>query len=250
MPAVIATIPVGNFPGVVAVSPEGARAYVINNLGGSLSVIDTASNTVSATFPVSNNPRALALSPDGTLAYVTNSANTDFVSVIDITSNTIISTIPVGGIPNGVAVTPDGARAYVANGSGGTVSVINSATNTVTANIPVGAFPEGVAIAPDRPEWLARAVRAYVRPDRPGPALVVRLVTTEGAATIRIGPDSVDPVGDDAAVDVTLTGQAEVLAAAMDPHRVGDLVAAGQLHIDGEPRAVRRLAKVFDSPAR
>ena len=101
-----------------------------------------------------------------------------------------------------------------------------------------------------RPEWLARAVRAYMRPDRPGPAFVVRLATPEGASTIRIGPDSVDAAADDAAVDVTLTGKVEALAAAMDPRRVPDLVAAGQLHIDGEPRAVRRLAKVFDTPGR
>jgi len=33
MAAVIATIPVGNFPDVVAVSPNGARAYVVNSFG-------------------------------------------------------------------------------------------------------------------------------------------------------------------------------------------------------------------------
>ena len=76
MAAVVATIPVGNFPGVVAVSPDGAHAYVVNCLGGTMSVIDTASNTVSGTLPVSSNPRALALSPDGALAYVTNSEAT------------------------------------------------------------------------------------------------------------------------------------------------------------------------------
>jgi YVTN family beta-propeller protein len=106
MAAVIATIPVGNFPDVVAVSPNGARAYVVNSFGGTLSVINTATNTVTATIPVSNNPRAVALSPDGTRAYVTNSASNDFVAVIDTATNTTITTIPVGGIPNGVAVSP------------------------------------------------------------------------------------------------------------------------------------------------
>jgi hypothetical protein len=33
----------------------------------------------------------------------------------------------------------------------------------------------------------------------------------------------------------------------MDPRRVPELVAAGELQIDGEARAVRRLAKVFDT---
>jgi DNA-binding HxlR family transcriptional regulator len=99
-----------------------------------------------------------------------------------------------------------------------------------------------------RPEWLTRAVRAYARVDRSGPPVTVRLVTPEGGATVRIGPDAVDTIDDDAPADVTLTGAAEALAAAMDPGRVGELVAAGALTIEGEPRAVRRLGKVFDAP--
>ena len=51
MAAVVATIPVGNFPGVVAVSPDGTHAYVVNCLGGTVSVIDTATNTVSGHDP-------------------------------------------------------------------------------------------------------------------------------------------------------------------------------------------------------
>jgi DNA-binding HxlR family transcriptional regulator len=99
-----------------------------------------------------------------------------------------------------------------------------------------------------RPEWLVRAVRAFVRDDRGGPDVVVRLAAPEGGVTIRIGSDSVEVVGDDVAADVTLTGQVDVLAAAMDPDRVSELVAAGRLHIAGEPRQVRRLAKVFEPP--
>lgn len=49
-------------------------------------------------------------------------------------------------------------------------------------------------------------------------------------------------------MDVTLTGAAEVLAAAMDPGQVENLVAAGLLTIDGDARAVRRLAKAFAPP--
>lgn len=99
-----------------------------------------------------------------------------------------------------------------------------------------------------RPEWLARAVRAYIRDDRSGPAVSVRLVTPEGASAMAIGTDTVDALTDDDPVDVTLTGAAETLTAAMDPVRVGDLVASGALTVDGDPRAVRRFARLFDSP--
>ena len=99
-----------------------------------------------------------------------------------------------------------------------------------------------------RPEWLVRAARAFVRDDRSGPDVVVRLAMPEGGTTIRIGPDSVDVVGDDVAADVTLTGQVDVIAAAMDPDRVDELVGVGKLHIAGEPRQLRRRAKVFEPP--
>jgi DNA-binding HxlR family transcriptional regulator len=99
-----------------------------------------------------------------------------------------------------------------------------------------------------RPEWLIRAVRAYVRNDRGGSPVTVRFVTPEGGATVHIGRDAVDTVDDDAPADVTLTGAAETLAAAMDPGRVGELVGAGALTIEGDPRAVRRLGKMFDAP--
>lgn len=102
-----------------------------------------------------------------------------------------------------------------------------------------------------RPEWLARAVRAYVRDDRTGPDLVLRLATPQGGATVSIGSrvDLVDDGADfDVTPDVVLTGEVDVLAAAIDPDRVEGLVAEGRLHIAGAPEAVGRLAELFTPP--
>ncbi|NKZ14204.1 transcriptional regulator [Mycolicibacterium septicum DSM 44393] len=99
-----------------------------------------------------------------------------------------------------------------------------------------------------RPEWLIRSVRAFVRADRDGPPVTVCLVTPEGQATVEIGPDRIDACEDGTVPDVTLTGEAEVLGAAMDPAQVPALVADGSLVIDGDPAAVRQLAKVFAPP--
>ncbi|CRZ18118.1 winged helix-turn-helix transcriptional regulator [Mycolicibacterium neworleansense] len=99
-----------------------------------------------------------------------------------------------------------------------------------------------------RPEWLIRAVRAFVRADRDGPPVTVCLVTPEGQATVAIGPESVDACEDAAPADVTLTGEAEVLGAAMDPAQVPGLLADGRLEIEGDPDAVARLAKAFAPP--
>ena len=146
-----AAIPVGRFPTDVAVSRDGSRAYVVNSLDGSVSVIDTKSNTVVDTFTLSTNTRGLALSPDGQTAYVSNrgsGGDPDFVAVMDTDTGTFTK-IAVGSTPNGVAVNTPGTRAYVANGGSDNVSVIDTGAGTVVATIPVGDNPEDVALSPD-----------------------------------------------------------------------------------------------------
>ena len=126
----------------------GPFAYVANSNSSSVSVIDTASNTVVATVGVGNRPIGVAITPDGSRAYVANS-NSNSVSVIDTASNTVVATVAVESYPQGVAITPDGSRAYVANTFSNSISVINTASNTVTATVGVEAAPSAVAITPD-----------------------------------------------------------------------------------------------------
>jgi YVTN family beta-propeller protein len=96
--------------------PMGAApfAYVANTDSNTVSVIDTATNSVEATIRVGKAPLAVAVSPDGTRAYVANQ-NAHTVSVIDTATNKAVATIPAGSFPVGLAVTPDGTHLYVAN---------------------------------------------------------------------------------------------------------------------------------------
>ena len=137
-----------NEPMDVAVNPNGAYAYVTNFGSDSISVINTATNTVTTTIKVGNSPIGVAITPNGAYAYVTNEVSGS-VSVINTATNTVTTTIKVGNAPAGVAITPNGARAYVTNQYSGSVSVINTATNTVTATITVGTNPYGVAVTPN-----------------------------------------------------------------------------------------------------
>jgi YVTN family beta-propeller protein len=99
---VIATIPVGESPRGVAVTPDGSKVYVTN----------------------------VELPP-----------NPPVVSVIATATNTVIATIPLGGESNGVAVTPDGRKVYVANSGSNNVFVIDTASNLVLAVVSVGIQP-------------------------------------------------------------------------------------------------------------
>ena len=62
-PAVGATVPVGETPGFVVVSPDGRRALVANQAAGVVTVVDTATNEVTATIPVPPARRSTCPSP-------------------------------------------------------------------------------------------------------------------------------------------------------------------------------------------
>src|SRR6266404_2960716 len=67
------------------------NAYITNNASATVSVIDTATNTVTATIHVGSNPLGVAVSPDGSKVYVTNN-NDGSVSVIDTATNAVTAT--------------------------------------------------------------------------------------------------------------------------------------------------------------
>ena len=178
---VVATVPVGNAPAGVAITPNGTRAYVANFSSDTVSVIDTATNTVVATIPVGNNPQGVAITPDGTRAYVAN-VGISTISVIDTATNMVVTTVPVpaGYGPYWIAITPNGTRAYVTDYGNNTVSVINTATNTVVATIPVGSQPIGVAITPD-------GTRAYVANDISNNVSVIDTTTNTVVTAVPVG---------------------------------------------------------------
>ncbi|MCO1602093.1 YncE family protein [Desulfosporosinus nitroreducens] len=140
---------------------ELLNAYITNLVNDTVTVINTATNTILTTIPLpaGSGPIGIAITPDGSRAYVTNFAN-DTVTVINTATNTILTTIlvlPAGSASNGIAITPDGLRAYVTNLVNSTVTVIDTATNTILTTIPLpaGSGPIGIAITPD-------GSRAYV----------------------------------------------------------------------------------------
>jgi YVTN family beta-propeller protein len=130
---------------------------VANGGGGTVSVIDIATNTVTATVEGVYLPTGIAVSPAGTRVYVV-SEQTDTVSVIDTATNTVTDTVAVRDYACGIAVNLAGTRVYVTNEKAdGSVSVIDTGTNAVTATVEVGDHPRGIVVvkiddhAPDKP---------------------------------------------------------------------------------------------------
>jgi YVTN family beta-propeller protein/probable HAF family extracellular repeat protein len=154
-------------------------AYVANASSNNVSVIDTATHTVTATLTVGATPDGVAITPNGAFAYVTN-RDANNVSVIDTATHAITATVMVQNLPRRIAIAPNGAFAYVTNAFSDTVSVINIATNTVTATVPVGSIPVGVAITPN-------SAFAYVAHQAGGSVSVIDTATNTVTATVIIG---------------------------------------------------------------
>jgi YVTN family beta-propeller protein len=147
-------------PGSVAENLLGTRVYITGGCldADCISVMDTATNTVTATVPLGASIYAstsvaanLAVTPDSALVYVAVAGggfeNSNRVVAIDANTNTISSTLLTGPLqPNGVAVNSNGTAVYVigiANANDPTananrIMVIDPACNTVIGSVPTG----------------------------------------------------------------------------------------------------------------
>jgi YVTN family beta-propeller protein len=140
-------IEVGDGPVGIAVTPDGARAYVANSAAGSLSVVDTAGESVTATIRVADNTNDVVLSPDGSRGYVVGDGS---VWTLDPSSGAVARLDVEAGFA--AAFSPDGSSLYVAGyvlDSGLGLQVLDTATNSVRAVVPIPDEVHDIAVAPD-----------------------------------------------------------------------------------------------------
>lgn len=143
-------IPVGAQPFGVAITPDGATAFVSDQSAGSVTPIDLASGQPGPPIPVGSSPSGLAVTPDGKMLYVVDSGS-NAVTPISTATRLPAAPIAVGSTPYAIAITADGSQAFVTNTASDTVTPIALATNTAGAAIalPAGDGPGGITISPD-----------------------------------------------------------------------------------------------------
>ena len=169
----------------ISFSPDGKTAYVVDRGTNAVSVIDTASDTVTRQISGLDSPTGIAVSPDGTKVLVANSGD-HTVTMIDVsgsaaTPESIAIAGPPGATLAGIAISPDGSHAYVADPSANevteignsvalTIAVAGNGLGSVTSSpsgISCGTacqarFPVGTSIA--RTSWSSsKSVRRYSR---------------------------------------------------------------------------------------
>ncbi len=152
-----------------ALSAHAGRAYVSNEDGQSVSVIDTDTQQVISTIEVGKRPRGLKLNSDGTRLYVAVSGlpkcppsvpdeecakqkrdlSADGIAIVDTRANKLLKVLKAGSDPEQFDLSKDGKRMFVANEDVATASVVDIDSGKVVQRIAVGREPEGVVVAPN-----------------------------------------------------------------------------------------------------
>jgi YVTN family beta-propeller protein len=97
---------------MVAVSRDGARAYVTSIGSGTVSAIDLAAGRKLGDVATGGGSEALALTPDGGELWVAARAE-GHLAVVDTATLEVTARLPLPGVPIRIAVTPDGTTALV-----------------------------------------------------------------------------------------------------------------------------------------
>lgn len=137
---VVKHVPVGRHPNAMIFSPSGDRLFVANSNSDSVTVLDTATDTVLFEIdvrpyknaPYGSAPNALAISPEGETLYVLNAGENALV-VVELEDAEkkkgekhtekkggekryeVRGRIPTGWYPTALSISPKGDKLYVAN---------------------------------------------------------------------------------------------------------------------------------------
>lgn len=146
---------------MVALSKDGAVAYVSKIEAGTVSRIELVSATKTHEVAAGEGAEGIAVAPDGTV-WVTNRGD-DTVTVHAPDTLEVLATLPSTGFPIRVVFTPDGRHALVSNARAGTLAVFDAASRVPVATVDVtprgveiretmlgkAALPIGIAVHPD-----------------------------------------------------------------------------------------------------
>jgi hypothetical protein len=149
------TVDVANYP--YAVLATATHVYTANN-GGTVSVMNVATDVVSDTIPVAlDDPNSLVLVPGSNLLWVGGEDNG--IDAIDTSSNTVVKTVDnvsAGGGPGGnlkLAASPDGSKLYASTDDG--LTELDGSTGATLASADLsqlgldGRTVSQVAVGPD-----------------------------------------------------------------------------------------------------
>lgn len=159
---------------MVAVTPDGRRAFIANIGSGSVTVIDLNTGERLTNLATGKGAEGIDVTPDGKEVWIGN-RESDTLTVLDTQTLEILADVPCPGFPIRVKVSPDGSRVLVSAARGGEVVLFDRAARKELrrAKLDLSAVPDapsrlfgdqfgdspvpvGLVIAPDgKTAWVA-----------------------------------------------------------------------------------------------
>jgi YVTN family beta-propeller protein len=141
------------YPHDVEVSPDGAFAYVTEEHGGRIAVIDLETRRLVRRVRVGSGPHDLAVSPDGGRVWVTHGRRARTMTIVDSTrprrATAIGRTRAERLAPHDIFWSPRGGRVFVTYWDSPLVGVYRAETGRVVARRRAGVLPHHVAVGPE-----------------------------------------------------------------------------------------------------
>ncbi len=151
-----ARAPGRRYPAGLALSTDGRRLFVAENMADSMAVVDVASGMVERRYGTDAYPYAVVVAPNGTVFVSAWGGYT--VSEFTPSANGYAARrIGVGRHPSAMVLNRSGSRLFVASGSTDRVMVVNTAEHRVMQTLldpppggpGEGTTPNAIALSPD-----------------------------------------------------------------------------------------------------
>jgi YVTN family beta-propeller protein len=143
---IVGEVPTGAIQShIVALSPDGKRAYTANVDAGSVSVLDLEQRKLVTVIPLTKRVQRMAVSNDDRWAF-TADYDQPRVAVIDTKTNALSRWVAVGGIPYATQPTGDGKSLLVdvnTPDGNGAIELVDLATWKVVKSLPVKGLQRG-----------------------------------------------------------------------------------------------------------
>lgn len=145
---VMRTVPLGLFPGELAVDEQTGRVFVVNYMSTTVDVLDATTGALLDARTVGSNggahPETVVVDARTGHAFVTT--DDDRVSVFDARNGALLSASTLGQSAQAGGVDEQRGRIFITNLDSSTVNVLDSRSAAMVRTVPVGATPVSVGV--------------------------------------------------------------------------------------------------------
>ena len=132
--SLLRTLPAGQAPTALDLSPDGKLAFVANGETAEVTVVDLTTGQIKKKISVGQEPSGVAVRPDGKIVYVAATESNEVVA-IDTAKLAMVMRVDAGSHPRSVVFAGDGAKAYAIDEQIPQITFLDGRKHTMDGNL-------------------------------------------------------------------------------------------------------------------